>query len=175
MYFSLIVTLVGSAAALSPSAGASRRAVLGGAGASAMAGLQQPAFAELFEIGDAGKSTKQVAQEEMAAIGSARKEAMRIAALPISKLRVAREHLDDASTYLEQNKWYELRGEFSSGDLGNVRGLMTDVAPTLKAERAKVLAEIGVVDAFAYKRQMYFLKSSATIGEFGVEFAWACD
>lgn len=177
------ITAVALSAALSPSPrpSVSRRAVLGGLGATAL-GLQRPAVADdlvgdaqdaLFEIGDAGKSTRAIAQEEMKKIGADRKERLRIAALPISRLRVARSDLDTASALLEKNDWFALRGliagNVGSGDLGNVRALTKEVNPALKAERATLLAALAEVDKFAYGRQMYFAKTSGAIGEFGVD------
>jgi len=123
-----------------------RRAVLSGLGGGAAWALTQPAHAR-------GEATAEVVRK--AAI---RQEAERVAALPESRIKFARRQLTDAASFLEQQEWYQVRGEFADKKrpLSTIRKLPDelkfsgDISGLLK----DLLANIREVDEFAYNEQL---------------------
>jgi len=93
-----------------PSTGSSRRGVLlqAASAAATLAVAAQPACAAVSEIG-AKYGTGAISKEELYAAAAARKEADRVAQLPINKFKAQRAKLDGAKALIESRDWNSLR------------------------------------------------------------------
>ena len=103
-----LMALLASSASLklpAPAAHRSRRGVLvNAAGAIASIATSTAAFAKPSELATAGLS-----KEELYAAARSRMEAERVAALPINRMKTARDRLAGASSLIDAGEWDVLR------------------------------------------------------------------
>ena len=129
-----------------------RRAVLASAGAALFAVQPRSVSAKVSELGQAGLS-----KEDFNKALAARKEAERVAALPINQLKQSREEFATASTLVETGDWNKLR-DLISDTTG--RGLVAitkeggfSVRPGVRDTTTKLRKVVFDVDNFAYSQQ----------------------
>ena len=128
-----------------------RRAVLASAGAALFAAQPFSASAAVSELGKAGLS-----KEEFAKALAERKEAERVAALPINQLKRSRDKFATASSLVESGDWNELRDVISDT---TGRGLVTITkeggfsSEKVRETASKLRKTVFDVDQYAYTQQ----------------------
>ena len=154
------MVFVSAAAALRvPSSLASRRAVLAqGAGVFAALAVSTAADAKVSEIGTSFDASN---KEEFYKALAARKEAERIAALPVNQLKVARDRFAGAPALVEKDDWSALRdlmqqttGQFLTNQVKLIR-LSSKELTEVKTLTTKLRKKVFEVDTFAYSQQNF--------------------
>ena len=95
-----------------------------------------------------------------------RKAAEKLAAMPINKLKKAREQLSSAALKLEEQNWTDLRDVLALQPLASVRfiskEMMLSTAGDVSDIRADYLSSIGALDKMAYEQQYKSMRSLGT-------------
>lgn len=117
----------------------------------AAAAVAQPALVWAVDEG-ATLTSKQKRKAELAEALAQRKAEERVAALPLSKLKTARDKLAEAPTLIDTRQWSELRARVDGrtlNELVNKAAYRKEVA-TLKT---KLVKQLAAIDEFAYRQE----------------------
>lgn len=136
----------------------SRRGALSAGAFAAVAVAVQPVSAKFVEPEEGAVFTsKQKLKAELAAAAATRTEEERIAALPITKLKVVRDKIAEGSVLVDRGNWDELRARIELQEVNDVvkRAVpyQSPASQDVAALKTKLLAQLRPVDEFAYKQQ----------------------
>lgn len=102
-------------------------------------------------------TSKQKLKAELAEMAAKRTEEERIAALPITKLKVARDKIAEGGTLIEKGNWDELRSRIVLQEVNDIVKRATPYkspnAEKIASLKSKLLKQLKPVDEFAYKQQ----------------------